>query len=94
MAIDEATVLRCAKLAKLELSSDEIPKFQAQLGEILEFARKLQEVDTQNIEPTLFLNSTPSPLREDSAKPSSSVEDALCNAPDTQNGFFRVPRVI
>ncbi len=94
MAIDEQTVLRCAKLAKLELSHEDISKFQTHLGEILDFARKLQEVDTRGIEPTLFLNSASDCLREDIACSSPPAKEALQNAPDTQDGFFKVPRII
>ncbi len=92
--IDRETVLNVAKLSKLELTEDEVKVFSKQLGDILKFIERLNELDTENVEPFYELINQDTPLREDTPKESLSLEEALKNAPQKEDGFFVVPRVV
>jgi len=92
--IDRETVLNVAKLSKLELTEEEVEVFSKQLGDILKFIEKLNELDTENVEPFYELINQDTPLREDTPKESLSQEEALKNAPQKEDGFFVVPRVV
>ncbi len=94
MTFDEQEVRRVAALAALTLTDDEVTLFAAQIGRILTFVEKLQEVDTSGIDPTPDAGMPLSALRPDDVQPSLSRDDALRNAPDTQDGMFRVPKVL
>ncbi len=91
--VDRDWVLKIAHLARLKLTEEEVELFQKQLGDILEFVNKLNEVNTEGVEPfILFSESTP--MREDEPEPSLDREKALMNAPEREDGFFVVPRVV
>ncbi len=93
-------VSRVAKLANLPLTQEEEKKFEKQLGEILSYIEKLNEVDTKNIESTSQVTGLENVTREDTASPSLPQEEVLKNAPLRQgfegqakekyNGFFKV----
>ncbi len=83
-----------AHLAKLSLTAKEREKFGAQLGSILSYVEKLDELDTAGIEPTSHTLSIGNVMREDVPRPSLLKEDALMNAPDGADNFYRVPRII
>lgn len=92
--ISEDTVLKVANLAKLEVSNEEAGTFATQLDKIIEMVEKLNELDTQNVEPTSHAIDVSNVLREDVAKPGLKREKVLRNAPDTQDGMFKVPTII
>ena len=92
--IDRETVLNVAKLSKLELTEEEEEVFSKQLGDILKFIEKLNELDTENVKPFYELINQDTPLREDTPKESLSQGEALKNAPQKEDGFFIVPRVV
>lgn len=92
--IDRETVLNVAKLSKLELTEEEVEVFSKQLGDILRFIEKLNELNTEDVEPFYELINQATPLREDTPKESLSQEEALKNAPQKEDGFFVVPRVV
>lgn len=92
--IDRETVLNVAKLSKLKLTEEEVKVFSKQLGDILKFIEKLNELDTENVKPFYELINQDTPLREDTPKESLSQEEALKNAPQKEDGFFVVPRVV
>lgn len=92
--IDRNTVLNVAKLSKLELTEEEIEMFSKQLGDILKFVEKLNELDTENVEPFYELINQKTPLREDIPKEGLTQKEALKNAPQKEDGFFVVPRVV
>ncbi len=94
MKVTSDDVEHVATLANLELSSEELATFTAQLDSILTFFEKLQELDTEGIEPTFQISVFHNPFREDKVEPSISEEDALKNAPEKDNGYFKVPKVI
>ena len=83
-----------ARLSRLSLSEEEKELFGSQLDGILSYMGKLNELDTHNVGPTSHVISINNVVREDLTKPSLSREDALSNAPDRTDDFFRVPRII
>ncbi len=87
-------VERVARLARLELSEAEREQMTAQLDSILAYMDALNEVDTSGVEPTTTVVPMASVMREDTMRPGLSQEEALANAPDPVDGFFRVPRII
>jgi aspartyl-tRNA(Asn)/glutamyl-tRNA(Gln) amidotransferase subunit C len=91
LTLDE--VRHVAELAKLSLSEEEVAQYAEQLSDILEYAERLQEVDTSHVPPTPYPLPLTNVLREDKAGDCLSNEDALANAPDSADGFFRVRAV-
>jgi len=83
-----------AKLSRLKLKEDEKQKFTHQLNAILMYIDKLNELDTSKIEPTSQVIPLQNVRRKDVVQPSVSIEDALKNAPDKEQGYFRVPPII
>ena len=94
MKITKEQVEYVANLAKLNLSEEEKEIFTKTLDDILSYMDKLNQLDTTDIKPTSHVLPIKNVFREDEVKPSLSLEEALANAPDRKNGFFRVPRVI
>ena len=94
MKITKDQVEYVARLAYLELTEEEKETFTHQLDSILSYMEKLNELDTRDIEPTSHVLPIKNVFRDDKVKPSLPSEEALSNAPDRKNGFFRVPRVI
>jgi len=83
-----------ARLARLELNEEEKRRFAEQLGAILEYAAKLNELDTSGVEPTTHVLPISNVLREDEVRPSWPLDEVLRNAPDSEDGQFRVPAVL
>ncbi len=93
MKLTLAEVEHIANLARLELSEEEKNRYQEQLSAILEYAARLQELDTTGISPTSSVLPERTVLRPDEPRPGLSREDLLKNAPDVEQGQFRVPPV-
>jgi aspartyl-tRNA(Asn)/glutamyl-tRNA(Gln) amidotransferase subunit C len=91
MAISPEEVRHVARLARLTLTDDEVARFGDQLNAILEAVSKVAEVDLSDVPPTAHPLDLVNVWAEDEPRPSLPVEDALANAPDRDNGFFRVP---
>jgi len=83
-----------ADLARLRLSDEEKVRYGEQLSDILEYAARLQAVDTSGISPTSSVLPARSVLRSDEPRPGLSLQEALRNAPDTEKDQFRVPPVL
>ncbi len=94
MAVSKADVEYIATLARLSFSDDEKEAMTHDLNEILNYVEKLNELDTEAIEPLSNMGDRTNVLREDVPKASISNQDALKNAPDSQDRFFKVPKVI
>ena len=92
--IDKETVIKVAQLSKLKLTDEEVELFSKQLGDILGFVEKLEELDTENILPFYEINQQEAPMRDDVPQKGLSNEEALSNAPQSERGFFVVPRVV
>ena len=93
MQIDRATVENVAKLARLELSSEELDRFTGQLSAILEAVSKLNSVDTSGVGPTASILPLHDVTREDERRPGLTTEEALRNAPDREGDHFKVQPV-
>ena len=91
MAITRDEVLHVAALARLELSHEEVERFQVQLSAILEAVGKVAELDLSDVEPTAHPLDLANVWADDEPRPCLPVEEALANAPDRENALFRVP---
>ena len=94
MKLSLAQVEHVAKLAQLTLSDQEKELFREQLSSILEYAQRLQQLDTSAIPPTATVLPLENVMRDDQARPSLPLEEVLANAPDAEDGYFRVPVVL
>jgi len=94
MSISREEVLHIAKLARLSLSEEEITMYTHQLGDILNYVQKLNELNIDDVEPMKHILDMVNVLREDKDLPSLSREDVLKNAPEHDDEFFKVPRVL
>ena len=83
-----------ARLARLELNEAEKERMRAQLDSILSYIDKLNELDTSAVEPTSHVLQMVNVFREDEVRQSLSQEEALANAPDPHDLFFRVPKIL
>ena len=83
-----------AALARLKLTEAEKLQYAGQLSDILDYAAKLDEMDTDHIPPTATVQEMPLRLREDQVRPGLSQEEVLRNASETQDGQFKVPPVM
>ena len=86
-------VKHVAKLARLELTEEEIDKYSKQLGDILKYVEQMNEVDTTGIEPMPHAIPVYNVMREDVVKYEQTKEEMLANAPFEEDGFFRVPKI-
>ncbi|MCS6825923.1 MAG: Asp-tRNA(Asn)/Glu-tRNA(Gln) amidotransferase subunit GatC [Caldilinea sp.] len=91
LTIDD--VRHVADLARLHLTDEEVRLYTQQLSAILDYAERLQEVDTSGVPPTPYVLPLQNVMAEDVPQPSLPNEVALANAPDKANGFFRVRAV-
>ena len=92
--ITEEEVRHIAELAHLKLTDGEVEKFTKQLGDILDYFDKLDEVDTEDVVPTAYTIPMKNVLREDEVEESLDKEKVLKNAPDKREGQFRVPPIV
>lgn len=94
MKISKEMVKHIALLSRLELKEEEIELYQDQLSRILDYIEKLNEVETSDVEPTSHVLSLSNVFREDKVISTLSRDEALRNAPDSTEKFFRVPKII
>jgi len=94
MSIDNSTVKKVAKLARLKVDAKEEQNLKYELNNILEWVDKLQKVDTENIAPMLSVSNEPMPMREDIVTSKLDNKQILSNAPEKKAGFFVVPKVV
>lgn len=94
MKITENKVEALAQLSRLSFEGDAKEVMRQDLEKILEMCEKLNEVDTEGVEPLIYMSDNENVLREDEVVQSISHEDALKNAPKKDSDFFRVPKVI
>lgn len=94
MSIDKNTVKKLAALAKLEFDEAGEISIQNDLTKMLNFINKLNEIDTENVEPLVYLLDEKPILREDVVIQTITQKEALKNAPNKDTDFFKVPKVI
>jgi aspartyl-tRNA(Asn)/glutamyl-tRNA(Gln) amidotransferase subunit C len=91
MAITREEVLHVARLARLDLSEDEVVRFQEQLSAILEAVSKVSELDLSDVPPTSHPLAVANAWQEDEPQPSLTLEEVFANAPDREGDYFRTP---
>ena len=94
MKITKKEVLYVADLARLDLDDAAIEKFAEQIGDVLEYVDKLNEVNTEGLRPTSHAISLTNAFREDELRQPLDRDKALANAPEKEDGNFIVPKVV
>lgn len=94
MSSEKIDVRYVAKLARLALTDDEVERFGAQLGDLLEHVGVLSKLDVSHVAATAQVVESRNVEREDEVRPGLERETVLAQAPERQGGFFRVPRII
>lgn len=94
MKIDKELVDKIAHLARLEFPDEQKEKIEQDLNNILSFMESLNEVDTTNVAPLVYLSDEKNVFRADEVKQQITHEEALKNAPKKDSDYFRVPKVI
>ena len=87
-------VRHVARLARLELAPDEERRLQIDMSEMLGYVDKLNELDTDNVEPTAQVGDSGTPVREDLVTNHAAADAMLANAPAREGFFFKVPKII
>jgi aspartyl-tRNA(Asn)/glutamyl-tRNA(Gln) amidotransferase subunit C len=91
MAITRDDVLHVAKLAELDLTEEEVDRFQQQLSAILEAVGKVSQLELDDVPPTSHPLAVVNVFAADEPRPSLGLEDVFANAPAREDGLFRVP---
>lgn len=94
MKVDEQLIDRLARLSKLKFDAQEKVSIAEDLSKILSFMEKLNELDTEGVEPLIFINEDVNVFREDEVNYPISKEEALMNAPIKDSDYFKVPKFV
>jgi len=94
MKIDREALDKIAHLARLEFDEKDAEKMMQDMSNIVSWMEKLNEVDTEGVEPLTTMSHEVNAFREDKAIQELSSEEALMNAPKTDSGYFLVPKVL
>lgn len=94
MSLDDATVARVARLARIEVSADRLPQLADELSNILGWIEQLNEVDTDQVEPLRSVMPLKGRFREDRVTDGNRADEVLANAPERDDGHFLVPKVV
>ncbi len=94
MSVDIETVKRVASLARIAVADDQAAKMQGELNAILGFVEQLNEVDVEGVEPMTSVVETTMKKRTDQVTDGDKAEDIVANAPESDDHFFMVPKVI
>ena len=92
--IDQAQVRKVARLSRLDLTEAEVEEFTGQLSAILDHVEKMNELDTDSVEPLAHCLPISNVFRADSVKESLGTEKTLANAPQRDGEFFKVPKIL
>lgn len=94
MTIDKQTVEKVASLARIKVAEKEVATLVGEMNKILTFMEKLNELDTSQVEPLIYMNKEVNVWREDKVKQEISVKDGLKNAAVQNEQYFMVPKII
>jgi aspartyl-tRNA(Asn)/glutamyl-tRNA(Gln) amidotransferase subunit C len=94
MEVDEDTVRRIARLARIKVTDAEAKALEGELSGILDWVKQLDEVDTAGVEPMTAVVSTNLKMREDRVTDGGIADDIVANAPAREDHFFVVPKVV
>ena len=94
MQVDREEILHIAKLACINIKEEEIEEYRKNLQDILNFAKTIDSVDTDNISETISSTKNVNVFREDEIKEFGDRDALLQNAPEQESGMFSIPKVI
>ena len=94
MSVTRKDVEKIAELAQLKFTDDELENFTTQMNEVLTYMEKLNELNTENVQPLAHPVEQKNVFREDVKKDSIKTDEALKNAPSSEDNHFKVPKVI
>lgn len=94
MSITREAVLHVANLSRIGLTEEEIEETRKELGDVLDFMAKLNELDTEGVEPTTHVLDLSNVFRKDMAAEGMDLEELLAEAPDREDNCFRVPSIL
>ncbi|MFC5069159.1 Asp-tRNA(Asn)/Glu-tRNA(Gln) amidotransferase subunit GatC [Flaviflagellibacter deserti] len=94
MAVDETTVRRVAKLARIAVKDDEVPHLAGEINAILAFVEELNAVDVTDVPPMTSVTPMAIPMRKDGVTAGGEPEKVLANAPVREGDFYVVPKVV
>jgi aspartyl-tRNA(Asn)/glutamyl-tRNA(Gln) amidotransferase subunit C len=94
MSVDQNTVRRIARLARIAVTDEEVPHLQGELNAILSFVEQLNEVDVEGVEPMTSVLPMAMKKRQDIVTDGGYASQIVRNAPATEDGFFLVPKVV
>lgn len=94
MQVDDKLIDKLAHLSRLEFENEAKEEIKKDLTRILSFVEKLNELNTDNVEPLVYMTDEVNVLRDDEVKQTITQEEALKNAPKHDSDYFRVPRVV
>ena len=94
MEVNNKLIQDIAKLSKLKFDDSAEEKMKADLEKMLAFVDKLNEIDTEGVDPLIYMSEEVNVLREDKVTDETSQEDALKNAPEKDSDYFKVPTVL
>ena len=94
MKIDKQDVEKVALLSRLEFSESELETFTGQLNSILDYAEMMEHLDVADVKPTAHVLPLQNVLRKDEVRPSLDHDLALSNAPEAEDGYFKVPKIV
>jgi aspartyl-tRNA(Asn)/glutamyl-tRNA(Gln) amidotransferase subunit C len=94
MSVDAATVRRIAHLARIAVADGEVEHLQGEINAILDFVEQLKEVNVEGVEPMTSVTPMKLRLRKDEVSDGGDADKVLANAPQSEDGFFLVPKVV
>lgn len=94
MNIDDKTIDYIANVSKLEFKNEEKTAIKEDLNKIIAFVDKLNDINTDNVEPLIYMTEGVNVLREDISQDTITHDEALKNSPDPDTDYFKVPKVL
>ena len=94
MSVDQNTVKRVARLARLKVKDEDVPRLAGELNAILDFIEQLNEVDVANVEPLTSVVTMKMKMRQDEVTDGHYPQKIVANAPAQEDDFFMVPKVV
>lgn len=94
MSVDNNTMKKIARLARIHVDEDRRDALAGELNAILSWIEELETVDTDNVEPLASVTGHSLPIRDDVVSDGNKQEQVIANAPETTSGFFVVPKVV
>jgi aspartyl-tRNA(Asn)/glutamyl-tRNA(Gln) amidotransferase subunit C len=94
LMIDKQEIIRISKLANIKINDTDIPKLSQELSQILKYVEQISELDLTDIKPTTHAVAIQNVFRQDLVVQNEIINDVLNTAPDVEESFFKVPKVI